>query len=223
MTKTLLIEIGVEELPSSFVARALEQMPELAKAALLAARLTHGEMKALGPARRLTRVVEGVSEAQPDLEEEVLGPPRAVAFEEDGRPKKAAEGFAKKLGVPLEAVRIIETDKGAYAGATRSEKGQPAMAVLGKIVEAVTKVQFQKTMRWGTGEYGFGRPVQWLVALLGNDVIKSSFVGYDAGRKTRGTASFRPMSSSFQVRTATLRRCARCMFWPTRTSAETRW
>lgn len=186
MTKTLLIEIGVEELPASFVARAMEQMPELAKAALLAARLTHGEMKALGTPRRLSLVVEGVSEAQPDLEEEVLGPPRAVAFEEDGRPKKAAEGFAKKLGVPLEAVRIIETDKGAYAGATRSEKGQPAMAVLGKIVEAVTKVQFQKTMRWSNGEHAFGRPVQWLVALFGNEVIPSTFVGIEAGRKTRG-------------------------------------
>jgi glycyl-tRNA synthetase beta chain len=186
MTRSLLIEIGVEELPASFVARALEQMPELARMALAAARLTHGEVHAMGTPRRLALLVENVADAQPDLEEEVLGPPRSAAFEADGRPKKAAEGFAKKLGLPVEAVRIVQTDKGEYAALTRSEKGQPAQAVVGRIVEAVTRITFPKAMRWGAGELAFGRPVHWLVALFGADVVDASFAGVHAGRVTRG-------------------------------------
>jgi glycyl-tRNA synthetase beta chain len=135
MTRTLLIEIGVEELPASFVARAAEQMPALVKSALAAARLSHGEIEALGTPRRLAVTVADVAEAQPDLEEEVLGPPRAAAFEADGTPKKAAEGFARKLGLDVSAVRIVSTEKGEYAAVTRSEKGQPSIAVLGTVVE----------------------------------------------------------------------------------------
>ncbi len=186
MTRSLLIEIGVEELPASFVARAMEQMPELAKAALAAARLTHGEIHALGTPRRLAVLIEGISEAQPDLEEEVLGPPRSAAFEEDGRPKKAAEGFAKKLGLGVDAVRIVKTDKGEYAAATRSEKGQPAQTVVGKVVDAVTRINFPKAMRWGAGELAFGRPVHWIVALFGADVVDASFAGVRTGRRTFG-------------------------------------
>lgn len=183
---TLLVEIGVEELPASFVARAAEQMPLLVKAALAAARLTHGEIEALGTPRRLAVLVADVADAQPDLEEEVLGPPRAAAFEADGTPKQAAVGFAKKNGVDVSAVRIAKTDKGEYAAVTRSEKGRPAREVLGKVVEAATKVTFPKAMRWGQGEVAFGRPVQWLVALFGADVIEASFAGKAAGRTSRG-------------------------------------
>jgi glycyl-tRNA synthetase beta chain len=186
MSRSLLIEIGVEELPASFVARAAEQMPVLVKNALAAARLTHGEIESLGTPRRLALLVSGVAEAQPDLEEEVLGPPRAAAFEADGTPKKAAEGFAKKLGLDVSAVRLVSTDKGEYAAVTRSEKGQPAAAVLGKVVEAATKVTFPKAMRWGQGEVAFGRPVQWLVALFGSDVIEAGFAGKSTGRTTFG-------------------------------------
>jgi glycyl-tRNA synthetase beta chain len=196
MSRSLLIEIGVEELPASFVARAAEQMPVLVKNALAAARLTHGEIEALGTPRRLAVLVSGVAEAQPDLEEEVLGPPRAAAFEADGTPKKAAEGFAKKLGLDVSAVRIVSTDKGEYAAVTRSEKGQPASAVLGKVVEAATKITFPKAMRWGQGEVAFGRPVQWLLALFGGDVVEASFAGKTTGRATFGHRFLAPSAIS---------------------------
>ncbi|MBX7197196.1 MAG: glycine--tRNA ligase subunit beta [Sandaracinaceae bacterium] len=186
MSRSLLIEIGVEELPASFVARAMDQMPALVRAALESARLTHGSIEALGTPRRLAVLVTDVAEAQPDLNEEVLGPPRAAAFEADGTPKKAAEGFAKKLGLDVSAVRIVSTDKGEYAAVTRSEKGQPATAVLAKVVEAATKITFPKAMRWGQGEVAFGRPVQWLVALFGSEVIDAGFAGKRTGRTTLG-------------------------------------
>lgn len=197
MTRSLLVEIGVEELPASFVARAMEQMPELAKAALSALRLAHGAIRALGSPRRLAVLIEGVGEAQPDLEEEVLGPPKSASFEADGKPKKAVEGFAKKLGVPVESVRIVSTDKGEYAAATRSEKGQPAVTVLPKVVEAICSgIQFQKSMRWGAGELSFGRPVQWLVALFGDEVLPASFAGKTAGRETLGHRFLSPGAST---------------------------
>ncbi len=183
---SLLIEIGVEELPASFVARAAEQMPTLVKNALAAARLTHGTIEALGTPRRLALHVADVLDAQPDLEEEVLGPPRAAAFEADGTPKQAAAGFAKKNGLDVSAVRIAKTDKGEYAAVTRKEKGLPAREVLGKVVEAATKVTFPKAMRWGQGDIAFGRPVHWIVALFGSDVIDASFANVRAGRRTLG-------------------------------------
>lgn len=183
---SLLIEIGVEELPASFVARAAEQMPVLVKNALAAARLTHGQIEALGTPRRLALRVEDVADAQPDLEEEVLGPPRAAAFEADGTPKQAAAGFAKKNGMDVSAVRIAKTDKGEYAALTRKEKGLPAREVLSKVVEAATKISFPKAMRWGQGEVAFGRPVQWIVALFGSDVIDASFANVRSGRRTLG-------------------------------------
>ncbi len=182
----LLVEIGVEELPASFVARALEELPRLVTQALSAARLAHGALETFGTPRRLAIRVADVAEAQPDLEEEVLGPPRAIAFEADGTPKKAAEAFAKKLGLDVSALRVVRTEKGEYAALTRSEKGRDARAVLADVVLAATRVSFPKAMRWGAGEVSFGRPVQWLVALFGADVIDLSFAGKRAGRVTYG-------------------------------------
>lgn len=187
MTKTLLVEIGVEELPASFVARALADLPKLLGDALAGARIQHGATRVFGTPRRLAIEVRDVALSQPDLKEDVLGPPKAAAFEADGRPKKAAEGFAKKFGLGVEAVRITSTDKGEYAVLTREERGRPSVEVLPALVEGVARsIQFQKTMRWGVGEYGFGRPVQWFVVLFGDEVLPAKFVGVTSGRDTLG-------------------------------------
>ena len=118
---TFLLEIGVEELPSSFVASALGAMPDLVTAELAHARIAHGAVRALGTPRRLSIVIEAMADRQADLAETVAGPPKAAAFEADGTPKKAAEGFAKKLGIPVEALTIEETDKGPYVFGRRDE------------------------------------------------------------------------------------------------------
>ncbi|MCA9584978.1 MAG: glycine--tRNA ligase subunit beta, partial [Myxococcales bacterium] len=97
MAKSLLLEIGTEELPSSFVDAALAALPELARVKLAGLRLSHGAVHALGTPRRLSLLVEGVSDRQPDLDEEVTGPPETAAFK-DGKPTKAAEAFATKIG-----------------------------------------------------------------------------------------------------------------------------
>lgn len=192
MTKTLLLEIGAEELPSSFVDAALAAMPALLKTKLAGLRLSHGDVKALGTPRRLSVVVKDVAERQPDLDEEVIGPPETAAFK-DGKPTKAAEAFAAKLGVPLEAISVVEKPAsgkqkaGRYVVGRRQERGREARELLGKaLAEICSEIPFRKSMRWGAGEATFGRPVQWLVALLGSDLIDVAFAGQRAGRLSRG-------------------------------------
>ncbi|HMJ12378.1 MAG TPA: glycine--tRNA ligase subunit beta, partial [Polyangiaceae bacterium] len=98
MAEDLLLEIGVEELPATFVARAIEALPELFGRRMKELRLSHGALHAYGTPRRLAVVAEQVAERQPDLDEQVVGPPARVAFDADGRPTKAAESFAAKTG-----------------------------------------------------------------------------------------------------------------------------
>ena len=104
MSEDLLLEIGVEELPATFVAQAVEALPGLLESRLRELRLSHGAVRALGTPRRLALIVHGVASAQPDLDEEALGPPARVAFDADGKPTKAAQSFATKIGVPLDAL-----------------------------------------------------------------------------------------------------------------------
>lgn len=187
MHRDLLIEIGVEELPASFVARALEALPGLATKLLADARLTHGAMRALGTPRRLALAVTAVADRQPDLSEDLLGPPKSVGIGPDGKPTKAGEGFARKAGFGPDAIRVVSTDKGEYLAVRREEKGKPAADVLPELVARLcAQIPFQKSMRWGPGEITFGRPVHWLVVLHGERVIDASFAGVTAGRKTRG-------------------------------------
>ncbi len=189
---TLLFEIGVEELPSSFVDAALAALPELTKAKLADLRIAHGELKALGTPRRLAILVEGVAEAQPDLDEEVVGPPETAGFK-DGKPTKAAEAFAAKIGKGVEAIEVrdfVASGKqkaGRFLVGRRQEKGRQTKDLLGAALADITaKIPFRKSMRWGEGTATFGRPIQWLVALLDETVVPVTFAGIHAGQKTRG-------------------------------------
>jgi len=175
MPKTLLLEIGAEELPSSFVDAALAAMPALAKTKLEALRLGHGTIHALGTPRRLTLLVEGVTEKQPDLDEEVIGPPETAGYK-DGKPTKAAEAFAQKLGIAVDQIQIVEKaaagkqKAGRYLTGRRKEQGRDARELVGKaLAELAAEIPFRKSMRWGTGEATFGRPVQWPVAAFGGE------------------------------------------------------
>ncbi|UJR80794.1 glycine--tRNA ligase subunit beta [Sandaracinus amylolyticus] len=187
MTAHLLLEIGTEELPASFVAKALKELPGILTQLLDHARIGHGSASSYGTPRRLAVLVHDVADRQTDLEEEVLGPPKAAAFEADGRPKKAAEGFAKKNGVSIDQIRVVATDKGEYAAVTRRETGRAASEVLPAILsDACAKIPFPKSMRWGQGDVAFGRPVHWLVALHGKHAIATQFAGIASGTRTRG-------------------------------------
>ncbi|MAQ17659.1 MAG: glycine--tRNA ligase subunit beta, partial [Sandaracinus sp.] len=181
-----LLEIGVEELPASFLREGLASLEAAARRVLGEARLEPEALRVQGTPRRLALVIEGLPEAQAERREVIQGPPWAVAFK-DGAPTKAAEGFARKNGVAVEALRKAETDKGDYVSAEVHEPGRPVAEVIPELLgDIAAGIRFPKTMRWGAGDFAFGRPVQWLVALFGDQSLAFEFAGIAAGRETRG-------------------------------------
>jgi glycyl-tRNA synthetase beta chain len=199
-TLPLLLEIGAEELPSSFVDAALAALPKIVADELARARLSHGSVKALGTPRRLAVLVHDVATRQLDLDEEVAGPPETAAFK-DGKPTKAAEAFAAKLGVAVDALRVVEKPAGPkqkagrYVVGRRVEVGRAAMKLLDAVLAATcAAIPFKKSMRWGDGDATFGRPVHWIVALLGAEVVPVAFAGIKSGRTSRGHRFLAPKS-----------------------------
>jgi glycyl-tRNA synthetase beta chain len=185
----LLFEIGGEEIPAKMLARALAELPELARARLTEARLGFRSIRALGTPRRLALVVSGLDARQPDLRERVVGPPASAAFGADGKPTKAAIGFAHKNGVDPSTLEKadVEGKKGQYVVASRFVEGKPAVEVLpGLLAQLIPAIPWPKSMRWGWGEHTFVRPVHWLVALLGGEVLPLTWAGIAAGRTSRG-------------------------------------
>lgn len=184
----LLLEIGTEEIPAGFLSRALVDLQKLAEERFAAQRLVHGEIRTLGTPRRLALAVRDLAERQTDVSEVVTGPPAKAAFDAEGKPTKAAAGFAQKLGVPLEALTVVEVPgKGAYVAARREERGGDTRALLPRLlVDLVRGIPWKKSMRWGTLDEAFVRPVHWIVALYGGEVVPLEMFGVRSGRKTRG-------------------------------------
>jgi glycyl-tRNA synthetase beta chain len=185
----LLFEIGCEEIPAKMVARALAELPATLDGKLATIRLAHKGVRALGTPRRIAVIVKQLAERQPDLQEEVVGPPVSAAFAADGSLTKAGQGFAAKHGVTVEAIQRAEVagKKGLYAVASRHVLGRDTRALLPDVLRdlAVT-IPWPKSMRWGWSETPFVRPVQWLVVLYGGEVVPMTWAGHAAGRKTRG-------------------------------------
>lgn len=189
MSSVLLLEIGTEELPSSFVAEALQSMRTNALALISQARLGTEELEVypMGTPRRLALRIRGLATRQPDRDETVMGPPWAAAFGADGEPKKAAVGFAKKHSVEVDALQKQATDKGDYVTVRVHEPGKATAEVLSQILpDLCGRISFPKSMRWGQGDVAFGRPVHWIVCLLGDEVVEFEFANVRAGRVSRG-------------------------------------
>jgi len=148
----LLFEIGCEEIPAKMLARALVEVPALVEARLTTARLAHGGVRALGTPRRLAVIVKQLADRQPDLREEVVGPPASAAFAADGSLTKAGQGFAAKNGVDPAALakREVAGKKGLYVVAIRSVVGQDARGLLPDLLADVARsIAWPKSQRWG--------------------------------------------------------------------------
>lgn len=192
ITADLLFEIGVEELPASFVDSALNALPELAEKRLRDLRLAHGQIRAIGTPRRLALLVFGLATHQPDLEEEITGPPVKAAFK-DGAPTKAAEAFAAKLGCSVDALRKVQTPKGDYVVGTRRETGRAAKDLLpATLTSLALAIPFRKSMRWGSSDIAFGRPIQWVCALLGTEVLPLDLCNLPSTRHSIGHRFLHP-------------------------------
>ncbi|CAN5905305.1 glycine--tRNA ligase subunit beta [soil metagenome] len=189
MPADLLFEIGCEEIPAKMLARQFVDFPALVEQRLAAARLEHKGVRALGTPRRLAVIVKQLADRQPDLNEEVVGPPASAAFAPDGTLTKAGQGFAAKNGVAAESLvkREVPGKKGQYVVAVRNVIGQDARALLPALLtDLASSIAWPKSQRWGWSEITFVRPVQWLVAVHGGEVIPVSWAGQTAGRTSRG-------------------------------------
>jgi glycyl-tRNA synthetase beta chain len=183
----LLFEIGAEEIPAGFAPAALLQLAQDLTKALDDARLSHGEVKAVGTPRRLAVWARDVAARQADATTQSFGPPVAQAFDASGSPTPAAAGFARSQGVEVAALERVETPKGLRLAVTRVEKGKEAGKVLPGLLERlVAGLRFRKAMRSGREEVTFARPVRWMVALLGGKLLKVKFGAVQSGRTTSG-------------------------------------
>jgi glycyl-tRNA synthetase len=188
-----LLEIGTEELPAGDLASAIEQLGEQTAKLLAEARLEHGQVQVTGTPRRLVVYVEGLVPKQQDQEKLVKGPPAKVAYDAEGKPTKAAQGFARGQGVSVDDLEVREMDGGQYTVATKVEKGRPAPEVLARLLpQLISSLRFNMTMRWNESGVAFSRPIRWLVALLGDQVIPFEYAGVQSGCASRG---LRPLGS----------------------------
>jgi glycyl-tRNA synthetase beta chain len=193
--KSLLIELGTEELPP----KALDELSSaflrgicdgLAKRGVDAAL---DEARAYASPRRLAVHIPGVSAAQPEQAIERRGPALAAALDADGQPSKALRGFAQSCGVDVEQLEKLETDKGAWFVWRTLKPGQPVAALLPEIIdEALKALPIPRPMRWADHDYSFVRPAHWLVILHGAEIVDGEVLGLRSGRKSRGHRFMHP-------------------------------
>ncbi len=195
----LLFEIGAEEIPAGFVPPALRQLEgDLAKA-LDDARLSHGEVKAVGTPRRLTVWARSVAPKQADARTQAFGPPVAQAFDADGKPTAAALGFARGQGVDVSKLQRAQTPKGERLALEKVEKGKRAEQVLPAILERlVAGVRFKKSMRSRWDDVTFARPVRWLVALYGGRPLAIGYGHVKSGKVTYGHRFMAPKAAALK-------------------------
>ncbi|MGQ9556915.1 MAG: glycine--tRNA ligase subunit beta [Desulfurispora sp.] len=187
MEKTFLLEIGMEEMPARFVSPARQQLAEQAAGLLEQERLPFGRIRTMATPRRLALLVEGLAEKQEARVVEAKGPAVKVAFDQDGRPTRAAEGFARSQGVAVTDLVVRPVGPVEYVFAVKQEESLPAVQVLQHILpRLLAGLHFPKPMRWGSQEVRFIRPVRWLVALYGSQVVPFSFAGCQSGNVTTG-------------------------------------
>lgn len=183
MSKTLLLEIGTEEVPAHVMPGILSQLKENAAKTFDGLRIEYKNIRTLGTPRRSALIVEGLAEQQADLSKENRGPAVNIAFDADGKPTKAAQGFARGQGVKPEEL----VTKDGYVYAMVHEKGGKTAELLGKTLKGmVDGLNFPNNMHWANLDYKFIRPLRWLVALYGEDVIDFEVANVKSGRTSRG-------------------------------------
>jgi len=185
--RDLVFEIGVEEIPSAPLYDAIQQLGILAEKRLQELRLPYEAIRTYGAPRRLVLYVVGLAEQQEAQDLRVKGPAIKAAFDADGNPTKAAEGFARGQGVAVsDLVRGTEPG-GEYVFALKHTDAAPAATVLPDLLASIAAdISWPKSQRWGSGEARFIRPVRWLLALFGSEVVPVRFAGLTAGRVTQG-------------------------------------
>jgi len=184
-----LLEIGCEEIPAGMIARAASELKVILEKYLsTSGLLNQSPIECFGAPRRLVAMTESLRLRQRDEVKEVQGPPKSVAFDNVGRPTRAAESFAAKQGIALKDLGIVSTPKGEYLVAKQLIKGRPAGEILAEVLpRAIQEIPWPRSMYW-TGADGprYIRPVRWMVARLGGKTIRFAFAGVKAGTNSVG-------------------------------------
>ena len=184
---TILFELGCEELPPKSLKPLRDALQSSVESQLKEAEISYDSLKAFAAPRRLAIQIEGIADKQPDRSEQKRGPAIKAAYDAEGKPTRAAEGFAKGLGIDVSELMTIKTDKGDYIGYEQKITGQPVTELLPAIFQtALDKLPIAKRMRSGASREEFVRPVQWLVLMQDDQVIDTQVQGLQSGNQTRG-------------------------------------
>jgi glycyl-tRNA synthetase beta chain len=172
MGSELLLEIGTEEIPARFIPPALEEMAASFRKLLEQERIASGEVVTWGTPRRLTLVARDLAASQSEAATEIVGPPKAVAFDAYGNPTPAAQGFAKNQGVAVSDLIEVDTPRGIYLAVSKRTAGRPTQERLPELLPSfILGLSFPKSMRWGSETITFARPIHWILARLGGAVL----------------------------------------------------
>jgi glycyl-tRNA synthetase beta chain len=187
MSKDFLVEIGTEELPPKSLNNLMNAFTLGFEAQLQQAKLTHAAIKGFATPRRLALLVSDLSEQQADSAIEKLGPAVKAAFDADGVPSKAAQGFARGCGVSVEELETTDTDKGERLVFRKIQTGQTTASLLPELIElCLADLPIAKRMRWGASRVEFVRPVKWVLMVYGEEVIPAQIMGLSASNQSRG-------------------------------------
>ena len=187
MSKELLFEIGTEEIPAGFLSKAVVDMEEIIRKSLTDKLISFENIKCMATPRRLVLYIADVSEKQEDQKIEKMGPAKKAAFDENGNPTKAALGFAKGQGLEVSELETIVTEKGEYLGARKTIAGQATVTLLPEILTSfLLAIPFRKSMRWANYDLRFARPLHWILALYGGEIISINIEDIKSGNKSCG-------------------------------------
>ena len=185
--KDFLVELGTEELPPKALKKLSAAFSKGILDGLDEAGITYGETKSFAAPRRLALQISGLALQQADKEIEKRGPSKKAAFDDQGQPTRALLGFTSSLGIDPSDLEEMETPKGAWLVYRSVEAGKATADLIGGIVaQSLAKLPIPKRMRWGAQKEEFVRPVQWVLMLLGEDVVPGETLGIQHGNKTRG-------------------------------------
>ncbi|MGG0284042.1 glycine--tRNA ligase subunit beta [Peribacillus butanolivorans] len=184
--RDLLLEIGLEEMPARFVTASMKQLSDKVQKWLKEKAIEFGAVEAFSTPRRLAILVKDVSESQKDIEEEAKGPAKKIALDSEGNWSKAALGFVRGQGMTAEDIYFKELKGIEYAHVNKFIKGQPTSQLLSELQEIISGMTFPKNMRWANQDLRFVRPIKWLIALFGNEVVPFSIADVETGRETKG-------------------------------------
>ncbi len=185
--KTLLLEVGTEEIPARFIEPEKEGLLKLLQEGFKNLRVSYGKIEIQATPRRLAAFVYDLAEKQEESVTIKFGPPYNRAFDDSGNPTKAATGFAKSQGVNVEDLKKGVKDGVEFLTVEKMETGNPTREVLpGLLEDIVSRIPFQKRMRWGSENFEYARPIQWLLAVLGEDNIKFNVADVESGHVTYG-------------------------------------